>query len=85
MGAEDPTDLFAELAADQGHAGGSDCGWRLWLATLPDDEARQWHAAVHDRRFTLASVARALKRREVPIGRSTLERHRAGVCKQCQT
>lgn len=86
MATEDATpDLLAELAADQGHSNGQTCSWRTWIDSLSADEAGQWQTVIKDReRFTLASVGRALKRRGVDIGRSTLHRHRDGVCKQCR-
>lgn len=82
--AED-ADLLSELAGDQGHGVRNACGWKAWLASLPEDEADQWREAVASNdRFTIASIMRALKRREVEIGRSTIERHRLGQCKQCR-
>lgn len=80
--AED-ADLIAELEADQGHWNGLACSWRAWLEQQPPDEAAQWRAVLIDKRFTLSSVERALKKRGVKIGRSSLARHRHGECKQC--
>ena len=85
--AED-ADLFAELAADQGHWNGIACKWRAWLDTQagakPSPE--EWQAAIAAKeRFTISSIEAALKRRGADIGRSTLARHRNDQCKQCRT
>ena len=77
-------DLTAELDADQGRSP-TGCSWRQWLDSLPPDSASQWRQAVEGKAHTIASIMRALRRREVDIGRSTVERHRSGSCKSCRS
>lgn len=66
--------LIDELAADQDPRAA--CRLCAWIAGRPEEEQREWDQALADRRFTHASVIRALVRRKAGVGKGSVEGHR---------
>lgn len=83
MAAEEARTLVDELAADQNPRRAQSCTWEIALLEIPD-EAEHFRKAIHDERFSVASIARALERRNVNVARNALERHRNNRCTLCR-
>ena len=67
--------LLDELRADQGKP--TQCAVCRYLEGIKKSECAEWDLAMADRSFTSASIHRALQARQAPVGRSSVESHRA--------
>lgn len=70
-----PTSLLDEIKADQNPR--SQCKACVYIESLPPKEQAEWDKAMSDRSFTSTSVHRALTRRNVGVGKGSVESHRS--------
>ena len=69
------TNLRDEVASDQGKK--TQCGVCRWINQQDETTAAEWRAVIADKAFSTASLHRALQRREVAVGRGSVENHRS--------
>ncbi len=60
---------------------GTRCAVRTVLASMDGPAREELAAAIEDRGVSSGAIERALKRRGVHLGESSVQRHRRGACR----